>query len=233
MRMMALVGSFVVASAANAVALYDTLENQYDNGWGNCLGGRLVLGTVYDLEVADDITLTAPTTITTVSVRNLTFGVASANQAYLRIFRDSGGHPGTEITGPEGDLVPIDETEFTDLVFDLVGKDVHATGLNYSLSPGTYWIGLQVISDDWHWTASGQHDKGGNGHWRQGLRAPNDNDPYWHDDYRSDFNMRVEGDVVPEPMTMLAVGGGLMALIARRRRNSSSLTDYNWRKRNE
>ncbi len=197
--------------------LYDTLENRYTSGNGNCLGGRIVFGTPYDLMTADDVSLPATTTITAITVRNLTFGVASASQAYLRILNDDGGHPGTEITGPEGDLVAISETEFVDPVFDLVGKDVRADGRHYTLPSGTYWIGLQVISDDWHYTASGQYGKGANGHQREWIRGGNcwcDTD--WHDDYHVDYNMRVEGDVVPEPMTVIALAAGIAALAHRK-----------------
>lgn len=210
----------LAAPTANTAIIYDTLEGAYTSGNGNCFGGSAVFGMPYDLMVADDFSLVETTTITSITVRNLTFGAASANQAYLRVLRDNGGHPGAEVTGPEGDLVEIVETDFFDPVFDLVGKDVHASELSYTLSPGTYWIGLQVISDDWHYTASGQYGMGSNGHQREWIRGGNcwcDTD--WHDDYHVDYNMRIEGDVVPEPMTVVALSGSLIALAARRRRN--------------
>lgn len=223
----------IIASSANAIVIYDTLYNEYTNANGNCEGGWAVFGGFYEMQLADDFTIAFETRITAVTVRNVTFGVAPASQARLRFLSaGSGNAPGAELNGRYGDLVRVIESEFDDTFFDadnVFGRDVRAEGLNYTLPAGTYWVGLQAVTEDWHYTTSGQYGMGLNAHGRDFMNYDGDD---WYS-FDVDLNMRVEGDIVPEPMTMIAVGGGLVALIARRRRNSSSLTDYNWRKRNE
>lgn len=222
MRMIGLVGSFVVASAANAVALYDTLENQYTYGYGNCYGGRLLFGTDYDIRYFDDISIDSQFILTAITFRNVSFGLEDASQALLRIYRDDQGAPGTELTGPGGDRVTVIQEETFEPRFLRFayghniyhGADVRTVEISYVLPAGRYWIGLQAVTGDWHYALNGDYGEG-NDSW------------LWYDDggygtywvqIGGDINMRVEGDVVPEPMTVIAIGGGLMAKIARRRR---------------
>src|SRR5581483_7132879 len=75
----------VVAPLANAAIIYDTLTQAYDSGNGNCLGGDSLFGSKYDLQLADDFTIGSATTITAVTVRNLTFTGANPGSAVLRI----------------------------------------------------------------------------------------------------------------------------------------------------
>jgi hypothetical protein len=208
----------VVAPAANAAVLYDTLLGVYDAGNGNHLGGFGVYGVDYDLQIVDDATFATPVNITAVTVRNLRYGVSASTSGYLRIFADAGGAPGAEITGPNGDLVGVVETGFADPTFGLIGADAKAGGLSYGLGAGTYWFGLQTISTDWNYTANGSYGMGSNQNGRDGSRAGGGYDSTDFFGMGVDTNMKIEGDVIPEPMTMLALGAGLAALAARRRK---------------
>ena len=211
----------VVAPLANEAIIYDTLTQAYDSGNGNCLGGDALFGAKYDLQAADDFTIGSATTITAVTVRNLTFTGANPGSAVLRIMNDSGGMPGSTVF--EG-TVGTTGSSFSDTVFGLLGVDVRAGGLSIGLAAGTYWVGLQAAtSSDWHYTARSTAN-GGNSVGRDGT---NGNGGYgttnWTEfgalGYGSgEVNMRIEGDVVPEPMTMIALGAGLAALAARRRK---------------
>lgn len=211
----------VAAPTANAAIIYDTLDFEYTNGHGNTLGGESIFGTTLDQQVADNFTLTERTTITTVTLKNVCFGQMPAAHAYLRWFWDSANHtnPGDPINGFDGDLVPVTEIPFDDTTFSLVGKYVRAEGLSYTFDPGVYWVGLQVATQDWHFTLDGFYGMGGEENQRKG---PRDRGGDWGStdwfQMSWDSNMRIEGEVVPEPMTVLALGSALIALTARRRR---------------
>lgn len=214
----------LATNARTSTTIYDTLERQYTYGHGNCDGGQDVFGTRYDFRIFDDISLTQTTTITEMTVSNATFGIANATHAKFRLYYyKQNGEIGDEITGPNGDTVSINETSFDDLRFpgfpidNLVRKEIAAVGLNYVLLPGRYWIGLEVISRDWHYTLDGNYGMGMNS-WSYEYDGSWETGPYF---IGTDVNMRIEGNVVPEFETFWPLALLLGTLISCTRRRVS------------
>lgn len=123
-------------------------------------------------------------------------------------------------TSPGTIYAEIHQNQFTNtLTFNLP---------SVMLAPGTYVISAWVQrpfgggGGQWFWTASSttngsgafQHNPGG------GFGIGTDPFPFLVGGNPSDLNFTIEGTEVPEPASMIALGAGLVGLIARRRRNA-------------
>lgn len=98
--------------------------------------------------------------------------------------------------------------------------DISVGGMN--LVPGNYWIGFRNPygsgSGTNYWTTSdGGPDGGGS---NTGYFSLNGGTTWMPEGFGWQHAFRIEGEFVPEPSTILAVGAGLAALAARRRRSS-------------
>jgi len=215
-------------ASAHAVKLMDQIGiatgGGYVTGNGNHEDGSGLFGSYLDLRCADDFKVTGgPYTLTSVKVGNVGFGGGNA-LARVRIYKDAGGLPGGEIfSGTFG----ISSAGFVDSVFGLVGN-IHTadvSGAGWVLGAGHYWVNMQTVSStDWEYTvrnstvtgfdsALGDGPNGGGGY---GF-------PLWMGAGAAGFGAgdsayEVNGDLVPEPATMIALGLGAAAMIRRRRR---------------
>lgn len=214
----------VPAISGAQIVLYDKLGQAYDGGNGAWDGGSGAFGSNYGLQVGQRVANPGNLNITRVVGEWLTFGGASPTSALIQVFALSGNVVGALLDSVTDSSLTV--TTFTDTVFGLVGKKVD-TGLDLNLMAanggGDVLVTMQPQSSDWGYIAvmSGSapntfiRDYSSFGY-GGGYGTTDWTEKGAFGFGSGDANMRVEA--VPEPATMLALGAGLAALAARRRK---------------
>ena len=218
-RLSLLAALVTVGSAANAVVVFYGGDFDQRNGLANERDTA-----VADSWVFDDFTLSSAMVVTAVFSNDLSSltGVTTADYEIRQ--GASIGNGGTLLfsgTGVAATATPTGRTGFgfTEIMY-------RVGGLNLAMVAGTYHLSVRPVGTtgrSFVSTTQGANSVGapignGNGLWNSTSFGQNFSDPSnslgagtW------DFSIGVEG-AVPEPMTMLALAGGLFALIARRRK---------------
>src|SRR5882672_10268679 len=145
--------------SSQAGPLYSNRPLAYNEGYPNMWSGLGAVGTLFDVQVADDFTLSSPSMITGVTADYLTFqGLVPAEGVTVSFYADLSGMPAnTASLSVLATPAQVTLAPFTDVVFPSVGffgvtLDVH--GLHIQLDAGTWWVNIQphdtTADGDWY-----------------------------------------------------------------------------------
>lgn len=194
--------------AANAAILIDQSPTTGDNAWG----------AIDYYPFYDDFTVSSPGWVVDNIITHEYYGDAPAfGDVYvveiLDAPRDLGGVVLMSATSTNVTVGPIGPYGFnTAQVNFSIGED----SSGWFLAPGTYWLSF----------TTGVKNGPGYFWYNSNVGAPNGSTTYvdgfgysesWAGQ-KFDMSFTMEGKVVPEPATLLAIGAGLAALAARRRK---------------
>ncbi len=217
---------YVLALVAVSGASY---AQWYNGDFDGRNGGNIAQNTGFHSSLYDDFNVGGPGWVVTGAWFNvlnagggdingmnweIRSGVSVGNGGTL--VASGSGAPTVTLTGGSG--------------FGFTEYKVRLGGLNVNLAPGTYWLGGGVTSvsgsnAQYISTTSGANSVGtpggnnGNSFWNSttfGFNWANPSDAFGAGTW--DVSMGIEARPVPEPASMIALGTGIAALVARRRR---------------
>lgn len=231
----------LAAANASADVLYDTTW-MTDNGTYTQESQNYISSTPFgfgfwDVQVADDFTLSSGHNITSVTA-DLTAidGLDPADGVLVEFFSDAGGAPGAA-----SDFAVLTQnysiTNFTNDLSDRTGMrftvDLSADGI--TLGAGTWWMSVQPVDesgdgDQYFWVRQADDVLiGNNAHARNGGEAHGNgySGGYSSFDWGAldnphvpgDVAMRINGTQIPTPGAAIAILLGIGGLQSRRRRN--------------
>ncbi|MCC7291409.1 MAG: hypothetical protein IT449_05020 [Phycisphaerales bacterium] len=151
----------VLSGQPSEETFYDTTwmtdSCDFNNGFGNALSGRAVLGDLYDLRLADDFALPRAAVIEDATADYLSFCTTLCEQLLVRVYADHNGSP------QEPPLYEqwVADFEFEDLSnwpqcgWQFCITRFTARGLSLELPAGRYWMCMQPVdmseNGDWYY----------------------------------------------------------------------------------
>jgi hypothetical protein len=228
---LALAGALIVPATAQ---LWNQPPHTPGASGGNGLSGFRgnLSGSEYDRQLADDFQVPAPgwfvDTIITSWVQ-FTAGDPTPITAVNFAFYEKTGAGGVGALVTSGSTTTFTRTTGPGTYFGRPEQVITATIPTVTLLPGEYFAHVQlVVNHNWFWlTSSPTYTWGSVAHLRRGPGAGAGVDPTWPTEWTPttgavfnapyDLAFKLDGVVIPEPGTMLALGAGLALLAARRR----------------
>jgi hypothetical protein len=213
----ALIGA-VFVSGASAAVLID--QSPFDD-FGFYSDG--VAGQFYDQRMADDFTLGIGAEVTKIvwwgSSENFfgPVGLDNFSDWVIRIYEDNSGNVGSEVFGAtfsKASTNPVFTGSLSSAQAEIYRQEA---SLSLNLDAGTYWVSIGTINvvaedDAWAWHASANV-------FNDQLAAElGFGSGYTTFGEFGDLAFQIEGNPVPEPATLIALGIGAAAFAARRRR---------------
>ena len=233
-----IVALLAVGGPASAQVLYSQAPHTPGTGDGfPAFQGTLAGPDVYDREFADDFTVPAVGwNVTSVSSSWIKLDPADTNAVTgmnIEFWTKSGGTVGslyaTAASTGTGTVISTGPGTYIGRPELIIQTEI----VSLNLVGGDYYVHIQPIVDHtWFWLSSSPTTPiaGTSAHFRRGSAATGGTDPGWPTTWTPtgpgndiflvahDVNFTLSGQPVPEPASMIALGIGAAALIARRRR---------------